>query len=427
MKTTPTRKRKKSRKAYHIATLGRTKVPIYRRIAPNGSPCFMVANYASGKRRFDSYANEAEAIEAAGTLARQLSERQVVAAALTNEQASEYSAAVLKLKPLNVGLLSAVDTVAEALKLVGDLSGIIAAAKFFKSKHKSITPKPVADAVAELIALKQARGKSERYLRDLRSRLARFADAFKREIGNVTTPDVQGWLDAMKLSPRSVKNYRAALATLFSFAESRDYVFKGGNPVEDTEKISGNGDGAIEIFTPKEITALLTHAPANYLPLLALSAFAGLRTAEAERLAWSDIDLVGGFITVAAAKAKTASRRLVPLLPNLVQWLALYARHSGLVWNGSDRQLKHARRAMLKASGVKWKHNALRHSFISYRVADIQNVAQVALEAGNSPAMIFANYRELVRPAAAKSWFAVAPEVDEKILAAPQFAAAVNA
>jgi hypothetical protein len=36
-----------------------------------------------------------------------------------------------------------------------------------------------------------------------------------------------------------------------------------------------------------------------------------------------------------------------------------------------------------------WKHNALRHSFISYRVADIQNVAQVALEAGNSPGMIF--------------------------------------
>jgi hypothetical protein len=52
-----------------------------------------------------------------------------------------------------------------------------------------------------------------------------------------------------------------------------------------------------------------------------------------------------------------------------------------------------------------WKHNALRHSFISYRVADIQNVAQVALEAGNSPQMIFKHYRELVRPAEAKAWF----------------------
>src|SRR5512142_1552323 len=54
-----------------------------------------------------------------------------------------------------------------------------------------------------------------------------------------------------------------------------------------------------------------------------------------------------------------------------------------------------------------WKHNALRHSFISYRLAAVQNTAQVALEAGNSPQMIFRHYRELVRPADAEKWFAV--------------------
>lgn len=57
----------------------------------------------------------------------------------------------------------------------------------------------------------------------------------------------------------------------------------------------------------------------------------------------------------------------------------------------------------------KWKHNALRHSFISYRVAEVKNVAEVALEAGNSPQMIFQHYRELVRPEAAKAWFGLMP------------------
>ena len=56
-----------------------------------------------------------------------------------------------------------------------------------------------------------------------------------------------------------------------------------------------------------------------------------------------------------------------------------------------------------------WKHNALRHSFISYRVAETQDVAKVSLEAGNSPQMIFKHYRELVRPDAAKAWFALMP------------------
>ncbi len=57
-----------------------------------------------------------------------------------------------------------------------------------------------------------------------------------------------------------------------------------------------------------------------------------------------------------------------------------------------------------------WKHNALRHSFISYRVANVQDTAKVALEAGNSPQMIFRHYRELVRTAEPQAWFAITPE-----------------
>ena len=46
-----------------------------------------------------------------------------------------------------------------------------------------------------------------------------------------------------------------------------------------------------------------------------------------------------------------------------------------------------------KLPALHWKHNALRHSFISYRVAEIQDVAKVALEAGNSPSMILESSR----------------------------------
>ena len=57
---------------------------------------------------------------------------------------------------------------------------------------------------------------------------------------------------------------------------------------------------------------------------------------------------------------------------------------------------------------MKWKKNGLRHSFISYRVAAVQTVAQGALEAGNSPQVVFRNCRELVRPAEAAEWFGIA-------------------
>jgi hypothetical protein len=56
-----------------------------------------------------------------------------------------------------------------------------------------------------------------------------------------------------------------------------------------------------------------------------------------------------------------------------------------------------------------WKPNALRHSYASYRLADIKDAARVALEMGNSPSMLFRNYRELVTEQEAKGWFSVLP------------------
>ena len=41
---------------------------------------------------------------------------------------------------------------------------------------------------------------------------------------------------------------------------------------------------------------------------------------------------------------------------------------------------------------------------------------QYQLEAGNSPQMIFKHYRELVRPADAKTWFALSPGGEEEVI-----------
>jgi hypothetical protein len=59
-----------------------------------------------------------------------------------------------------------------------------------------------------------------------------------------------------------------------------------------------------------------------------------------------------------------------------------------------------------------WAKNGLRHSFISYRLAILYDTARVALEAGNSPEVIFESYRELVMPEAATAWFEIKPRPD---------------
>jgi integrase len=240
-------------------------------------------------------------------------------------------------------------------------------------------------------------------------------------------------------------------------------------------------EGDIEVFTPAEFTEVLCCASEAMIPFLTLGAFAGVRHAEIQRLEWKDIKFDDGSIEIQASKAKTASRRLVPVVPNLKEWLLKYRQPSGLVvtqrnasfelhliakranqfrratWataNGiTDEQLeqpeKQAREEAAKRKGKSklhsqkgevppgaetaqiegwepfaWKHNALRHSFISYRLAAVPNTAQVALEAGNSPQMIFGHYRELVRAMDAEKWFGITPEAVEAAKVARESGAA---
>ena len=74
------------------------------------------------------------------------------------------------------------------------------------------------------------------------------------------------------------------------------------------------------------------------------------------------------------------------------------------------QEVNQARKKRKVKEGFVWKRNGLRHSYISYRVAQTQNVAQVSLEAGNSPQMIFRHYRELVPAGDALKWFSIAPK-----------------
>jgi integrase len=160
------------------------------------------------------------------------------------------------------------------------------------------------------------------------------------------------------------------------------------------------------------------------VPVLAIGAFAGLRSAEIERLDWTEINLVQRHIEVKAKKSKTRSRRLAPISDNLASWLIPIMQSEGKVWSHCPQYLYELEAETASDAGVEWKHNALRHSFISYRVAVVKSIDQVAIEAGNSPQMIFQHYRELVSPDQAAKWFSIVSNVSPNVIAIPAPAAA---
>ena len=410
--------------------LGRVTVTVYKRTAPSGDSCFMVANYSTGQRRFDSYGDEAAALDAANRLARQLSEREVVAAAMTNAQAADYAAAVEAIAPLGISLPTAANLFAAAVRLVGDGQNVLEAAKQFARTHATVVRKPVAEAVAEFIAARTQRTKkgrpaSARYVSDMNSRLGRFAAVFCKDVCDVDSTEIQSWLDSMKTAGQTYKNYRAILHSFFGFAVSRNLA--AVNPVAKVTDVSAT-DAEIEVWTPEEMERLIAAAAPRFLPVLALAAFSGMRSAEICRLEWKDISFDDKEIDLTKTKAKTHSARTIPMHDNLAAFLAPYAGQTGKVWKLSDSALYNKEMPnTATAAGLTWKANALRHSYATYRYGETSNIALVAAECGNSVNVLLKHYKKPNKKAAevAARWFAIRPAATPaNIVAMPTAAAA---
>ena len=129
--------------------------------------------------------------------------------------------------------------------------------------------------------------------------------------------------------------------------------------------------------------------------------------AEIKRLEWKAVDLERKIITLRADQAKTASRRIVPISDGLAAWLRPLPQEGKVVPERAPDLTKLAEKLAME-----WPRNALRHSYISYRLAIVKDAARVALEAGNSPDIIFKHYRELVTEEDSQEWFSIVPSED---------------
>jgi len=344
-------------------------------------------------------------------------------ARMKDSDRESFVAAERLAKELQTPLLDAVKMWHAATKALNGTGSLLEAAREYAARHRDEMPtKTVEAVVAELLEAKEQDNASYRYLKTLRSTLSptpptgkrrnSFADSFRTYIGGITGREIDTWLRQRGVSPRTRKNLLLIIRTLFNFAKSQGYLPKNQPTEADsviTPKVRG---GDIGVFTPKQLAALFTgtrkHAAHDEYKLwLALGAFTGLRTEELKRLDWGDVSPSRGYVEVRARKSKTGARRLVPIQPNLAAWLNHFGRPAGPVFpraRAEERVHEYAKRL-----GIEWPNNALRHSYATYRLAVTADMARVAMEMGNSPAMIVKHYRELATEAEGNAWFSIMP------------------
>jgi len=350
---------------------------------------FTVAYRLNGKQQRKNFSRYKDAWDFASDTAIALEKGRAQVLSLSAADWQSYLAAKNLLRPFGIPLQDAIEEYV-AMR-----------------KRKTTVEKRVGDVVDELLEAKKQARLSDRYVETLRTYLLRFADSFQTNIGSVNTGAIVRWLDSLKIGPRSRNNVRQAVVTLFNFARRRGYLPKGETTeAADVETVRDH-DGEIAILTPAELSKLLRKSKPLYQLYFALAAFTGIRSVELLRLEWSEINFEKGHIEVKARKAKSATRRLVPIQPNLAKWLEPYRSSKGKLFKSRrtvDSAIKFAKRLR-----IPWKANCLRHSYATYRLSIMPDAGRIALEMGNSPAKLFTNYRELDRHNHAAEWFAIGP------------------
>ena len=147
------------------------------------------------------------------------------------------------------------------------------------------------------------------------------------------------------------------------------------------------------------------------LPYVALGLFAGLRSAESQRLDWSAVKVSERAVIVGAGIAKKRSRRVVEISDTLAAFLAVCSKSRGPVVDVPHFQK--ALKALATAAGVKWTHNGLRHSFASYHLAAYGDTTRTAYQMGHTnPRIVHDHYKALVQKSDAERFFALRPAAD---------------
>lgn len=280
------------------------------------------------------------------------------------------------------------------------------------------------DAIATFLAAKRAnRGPSMRNVRGLSGDLGSLSEHLgTMMLRAVGVTDLEAWITSYgEVSPRRRKNLRSAAVTFFRWCRRRGYLSESVTAAEKLEspRIVRR---VPETWSPAQMRTMLDHCPPHYMPWLVLSGFAGVRqeelivdpSSDKSPLDWTDFHWKRNIIIVRPETAKTGDRRVIPILPVVRAWLYESRLNRGPVCPSDPpyktRDVKRPSTTSMLADLVGgWKRNALRHSFISYRAADV-GLAQTAMEAGNSESEARRSYHAAMGKDMAKKWFGLMPK-----------------
>lgn len=296
---------------------------------------------------------------------------------------------------------------------------------YIKAGHGRVDARALKEAVPDFLLSHEKRSASI-YVAGLRKEL----EAAARTYGDVSVCDLdepllKAWInrpneDGAEPGARYYNNRLATWKTFLNWARTQNLVLRTEPHPAELIKPRRLEDKAPEIWTPEQASKALRvvqeHAP-QCLPYLVIGCWLGLRPFEMRRLRWDAWDWERGYVDVGARVAlKVMRQRFVPIPDNARQ--LLHGLHDDPRWGVKFRRKAKActrvkdqqhLATVLREHGViqDWPQDVMRHSYISYRLAQGHGRGQVAEWAGNSESEIRKSYRRPLRKEDGDAWFSI--------------------
>lgn len=262
---------------------------------------------------------------------------------------------------------------------------------------------------------------------NLRLRLNKFGQEFgPRVISTIKAKEIDAFLSNPEWAARTKAHYRQVILMLFDYAKRKEYLDPDRDHQADKTEVIRVQESKLESWSVPEMRTLLQYSNPKTLPWIVLGAFAGVRSAEIERMNWEDIDWNSNLILVhskrvGTGKVRAQNDRTIPMTENLKSWLSPFRTFQGNIlkslsvkniYEDLDKIVSVIRR---NNTDFQWKPNANRHSFATYYLALTGDASQTALACGHNPSMLLRRYKTImingrtVTREMAKEYFSLAP------------------
>jgi len=218
-----------------------------------------------------------------------------------------------------------------------------------------------------------------------------------RRLEDVTAAVIEDWVATTNLSPSS--RIKALLVLQGIFKRASRLHGLAVNPISEVERPAQRSSGAIAVFSPEEVWALVRAAESPQDAAIYLTAaFTGLRRGELIALCWRDVDFGGSAIRVRGSYSggqlttpKSGKVRSVPMAPEVAEALArlscresftgeddpVFAGIAGARLDGSALRRRYSA-ALMRGGLRRLRFHDLRHTFGTRMIAtaDIRRVQE---------------------------------------------------